>query len=267
MSAGITRVAGALLIPESEAAVPTEDGVLLRSKAGILQQATKAGSWAPIGGGSGTDAAWFASTLTRIQALDAALVDVVVKDECGPTTVEWDVGEAGTATARPSTTSPSAIDLLADASGTASLTLKGSAKIIPNLRTSKLAIAVRVTKVTTIATSEQHMAAFSDGATGGPNLGIFGATSTANYCYKCLANPTVNLGVAQSAVGTYDTLILWSDGTNYQFDINGAAAGTPQLASQAPNAAGIPQILSLLAAGGASGFRVDKIMVVVGPAS
>jgi hypothetical protein len=68
MSAGFLRSPGGLLIPESAMDVPTEDGVALRAKGGVLQQATKGGAWSSVGGSASSS-----PFMTRMTALAASL--------------------------------------------------------------------------------------------------------------------------------------------------------------------------------------------------
>ncbi len=183
-------------------------------------------------GGSGLLDTWFSTTLLRIQSLVPTLTDVVVADDMGVPAVYWDpaVLNSGTLTV----TVPSAIDMQSTTSlqGFSILTLHdhgtvtGLNKGIANMRTQKWAMAVQVTKIATIATSNNQICHLTDGVgTSVPILGILGATSTTNYSVKCGSAAAVDTTVAQSAAGTYDTLIQCSDGTNLISDINYTAPG------------------------------------------
>lgn len=223
--------------------------------------------------GGGIQAAWFATTLARIQAYDATLTDIAFFDECaGPKTQYWADASSGTGTVSSVVSSAFDIQSGATSGGAAVLNYIGATptKIIPNLRTSHYAMAMRVTNIATIATAQNYMT-MSDGVgTGIPKLGILGATSTTNYTVKCGTTAAVDTGVAQSAVGTYDTLIMVCDGTNMKIDINGAAPGAG--ASQAIGASivtsqGYPALAAVTGANANTGIRVDKVLVVIAPAS
>lgn len=214
------------------------------------------------GSGSSTQAAWFASTLARIQTYDATLTDVVVAEEMGVTGI-WPTVVVNNGTV---TGAGSALDLQSGTTSGGLALLQTSLNITTNIRTGHWAVAFRMTKIATIATS-QNYATISDGVgVGTPKLGMFGATSTTNYTVKCGTAAAIDTTVAQSAVGTYDTLIMLGDGTNMKIDINGAAPGAG--ASQAIGtlivaAGGVASFVATQTAVANSGIRIDKSMVVV----
>lgn len=132
MSTGLTRVAGGLLIPESEASVPTEDGVGLRSKAGQLQTAVKGGAWVALGGGSSDT--WFQQTTDLLRVI-------------APAATRYEYIKAGQQPNAAATVAPLSIDPAAEggAMGVASDTLysKFSSSVWQTPRTSPIAVAFR----------------------------------------------------------------------------------------------------------------------------
>lgn len=220
-------------------------------------------------------APWFAAQLAVIQAKVSTLTDIIVQDEAGRLSPNWQTSSLLNGTALPGI---STVDLqtTATASSTIGLVPTGNSttgdKYIPNLRTNKYAIAARVTKIANTVTCDTRMINAADNATGNSQIGIVGATSQVNYTFRTSGVSIADLGVAQSAAGTYDTLILIADGTNI-FAFVGLGTATPvQVGSQAqvgmPNAAGFQNFFASNGATAANaGFKYDKVMVVMEPAT
>lgn len=208
-----------------------------------------------------TDDVWFKNQLAFVQTFVKTLTDVTMKNEMGSLKPFWDtLGIVGLATV---TNAISALDLQtgATANSSESIVPASTEKCIPNLRTNKYALMVRVTKIANNNTCDLRMASIGDNATGNYQIGILGATSTANYTTR-VNGVIVNTGIAQSPVGTYDTLVFIADGTNITPYINGVAA-TAQAQIGMPNAAGLVQpFWSNGATGGNCGFRIDKLQLV-----
>jgi hypothetical protein len=208
-----------------------------------------------------TDVAWFKNTLTLIQNQVKTLTDVTIMSEMGNLKPLFDLNSAAGTGTITNDISALAFQTGATAASTVAMVPASTEKCIPNLRTNKYALAVRCTKIAVNNTCDLRLASVGDNATGNYQIGILGATSQVNYTTR-VNLVIVNLGVAQSAAGTYDTLVIVADGINYTPYVNGVAFAT-QAQVGAPNAAGLLQpFASNGATGGNCGFKIDKLMLV-----
>jgi len=136
--------------------------------------------------------------------------------------------------------------------------------IVENIRTDKWALFARVAKIATDANADLRIIDLTDIATGSAQLGMDGPTSAANYTLQSGAG-LVNTGIAQSAVGVYDTIAMYNDGTNLKADINFAAAGAGIAVATVPATFGLIRSMARTTAPANNGYRIKNLILLTVP--